>query len=116
VPVLVARGAGVQSADLQITGAVEEGHPLTDHDEIYALRYATMTGRQPHQNYLLPDVHNEGTDLGYFVWLIRGEAGDILVNIQASTRPAASARSRALTINPADALARFGVRQMRSRS
>jgi len=80
VPVLVARGAGVQSADLQITGAVEEGHPLTDHDEIYALRYATMTGRQPHQNYLLPDVHNEGTDLGYFVWLIRGEAGDILVN------------------------------------
>ena len=64
----------------KITGAVEEGHPLTDHDEIYALRYATMTGRQPHQNYLLPDVHNEGTDLGYFVWLIRGEAGDILVN------------------------------------
>jgi hypothetical protein len=25
-------------------------------------------------------VHNEGTDLGYFVWLTRGEAGDILVN------------------------------------
>ena len=61
-------------------GSRRRGHPLTDHDEIYALRYATMTGRQPHQNYLLPDVHNEGTDLGYFVWLIRGEAGDILVN------------------------------------
>ena len=53
---------------------------MAHHSEIYAIRYATMTGRQPHQNYLTPDVHNEGTDLDYFVWLIRGRDGDILVD------------------------------------
>lgn len=80
---------------------------MTHQHEIYALRYATMTGRQPHQNYLVPDVHNEGTDLDYFVWLIRGEDGDILVDTGFND-VAAQERSRALTINPADALERFG--------
>lgn len=78
------------------------------HSRVYALRYATMTGRQPHQNYLLPDVHNEGSDLDYFVWLIRGDGGDILVDT-GFNQNAATARSRNLTINPADALTRFGV-------
>lgn len=76
--------------------------------EIYALRYATMTGRQPHQNYLVPDVHNEGTDLDYFVWLIRGAGGDILVDTGFNDI-AAKERARMLTLNPADALERFGV-------
>ena len=77
--------------------------------EIYAIRYATMTGRQPHQNYLTPDIHNEGTDLDYFVWLIRGKDGDILVDTGFND-VAARERSRNLTINPAEALERFGVR------
>ncbi len=75
--------------------------------EIYALRYATMTGRQPHMNYLTPDIHNEGTDLDYFVWLIRGGGRDILVDTGFND-VSAKLRSRALTINPADMLARFG--------
>jgi glyoxylase-like metal-dependent hydrolase (beta-lactamase superfamily II) len=82
---------------------------MNDLYEIYAIRYATMTGRQPHQNYLTPDVHNEGTDLDYFVWLIRGRGGDILVDT-GFNEAAARERSRTLTINPADALERFGVR------
>ncbi|MFX7816268.1 hypothetical protein ABTK28_20170, partial [Acinetobacter baumannii] len=76
--------------------------------EIYAIRYATMTGRQPHQNYLTPDVHNEGTDLDYFIWLIRGKGGDILVDTGFND-VAARERSRKLTLNPSDALERFGV-------
>jgi glyoxylase-like metal-dependent hydrolase (beta-lactamase superfamily II) len=82
---------------------------MNDQYEIYAIRYATMTGRQPHQNYLTPDIHNEGTDLDYFVWLIRGKSGDILVDT-GFNGAAALERSRTLTINPADALERFGVR------
>jgi len=81
---------------------------LAHHHEVYAIRYATMTGRQPHQNYLTPDVHNEGTDLDYFVWLIRGKDGDILVDTGFND-VAARERSRNLTVNPADALERFGV-------
>lgn len=81
---------------------------MNDQHEIYAIRYATMTGRQPHQNYLTPDVHNEGTDLDYFIWLIRGDGGDILVDT-GFNESAARDRSRTLTINPADALERFGV-------
>ncbi len=81
---------------------------MAQHSEIYAIRYATMTGRQPHQNYLMPDVHNEGFDLDYFVWLIRGKDGDILVDT-GFNHVAAQERSRTLTINPADALKQFGV-------
>ena len=77
--------------------------------QIYALRYATMTGRQAQMNYLVADPHNEGTDLDYFVWLIRGGAGDILVDT-GFNQAAAAERSRKLTINPADALERFGIR------
>jgi len=84
------------------------GKALAHHSEIYAIRYATMTGRQPHQNYLTPDIHNEGTDLDYYVWLIRGRDGDILVDTGFND-VAARERSRNLTVNPADALQQFGV-------
>ena len=41
--------------------------------EIYALRYATMSPRTPHLNFLVPDPHETTVqDLDYFVWLIRG--------------------------------------------
>ena len=54
--------------------------------EIYALRYATMSPRTPHMNYLLPDPHETtAQDLDYFVWLIRGHGRDIL-STPASTR------------------------------
>lgn len=86
----------------------QTGNALAHHNEVYAIRYATMTGRQPHQNYLTPDIHNEGTDLDYFVWLIRGGNGDILVDTGFND-VAARERSRTLTINPADALKQFGV-------
>jgi len=78
--------------------------------EIYALRYATMSPRTPHMNYLIPDPHETtAQDLDYFVWLIRGGGRDILVDTGFNAEEAAL-RNRKLTLNPVDALERFGVR------
>src|SRR6266851_702459 len=83
--------------------------PMGNVYEIYALRYATMSPRTPHLNYLLPDPHETtAQDLDYFVWLIRGHGRDILVDTGFNAEEA-SLRSRKLTLNPVDALARFGV-------
>src|SRR5260370_42112543 len=77
--------------------------------EIYAIRYATMS-RTPHMNHLLPDPHETSAqDLDYFVWLIRGGGRDILVDTGFNAAEA-RARNRKLTLNPVQALARFGVR------
>ena len=77
--------------------------------EIYAIRYATMTQRTPQMNYLQPDPHETAAaDLDYFVWLIRGNGRDILVDT-GFNEAAAQGRNRTLNVNPADALAAFGV-------
>jgi glyoxylase-like metal-dependent hydrolase (beta-lactamase superfamily II) len=77
--------------------------------EIYALRYATMSPRTPHMNFLLPDTHDTtAADLDYFVWLIRANGRDILVDTGFNAEEAVL-RSRKLTLNPVDALAAFGV-------
>jgi len=87
----------------------QEMKPMGNVYEIYALRYATMSPRTPHLNYLLPDPHETtAQDLDYFVWLIRGQGRDILVDTGFNAEEA-SLRSRKLTLNPVDALARFGV-------
>jgi glyoxylase-like metal-dependent hydrolase (beta-lactamase superfamily II) len=78
--------------------------------EIYAIRYATMSPRTPHLNFLLPDPHDTAAqDLDYFVWLIRGGGRDILVDTGFNAEEA-RLRSRKLTLNPVEALARFGIR------
>src|SRR5581483_4794687 len=77
--------------------------------EIYALRYATMSPRTPSMNFLAPDPHDSAAqDLDYFVWLIRGQGRDILVDTGFNAEEA-SLRARKLTLNPVDALERFGV-------
>src|SRR6202022_3090155 len=77
--------------------------------EIYAIRYATMSPRTPHLNFLSPDPHETAaSDLDYFVWLIRGGGRDILVDTGFNAAEGL-ARNRTLTLNPVDALAGFGV-------
>src|SRR6267142_6630789 len=89
--------------------AQERSESMGNVYEIYAIRYATMSPRTPHMNYLLPDPHEtSAADLDYFVWLIRGEGRDILVDTGFNAAEA-QARSRKLTLNPVDALAAFGV-------
>src|ERR1700732_2359409 len=76
---------------------------------IYAIRYATMSPRTPQLNFLLPDPHETtAQDLDYFVWLIRGHGRDILVDTGFNATEA-QLRNRKLTLNPVEALARFGV-------
>ena len=78
--------------------------------EIYALRYATMSPRTPHLNFLIPDPHDTtAQDLDYFVWLIRGHGREILVDTGFNAEEA-KARSRKLNLNPVDALEAFGVK------
>ncbi|WP_398467307.1 N-acyl homoserine lactonase family protein [Tardiphaga sp.] len=82
---------------------------MTPAYEIYAIRYATMTPRTPAMNYLSPDPHETtAADLDYFVWLIRGDGRDILVDT-GFNEAASKERNRTLDINPVDALAQFGV-------
>lgn len=77
--------------------------------EIYALRYATMSPRTPSMNFLSPDPHEAtAQDLDYFVWLVRGGGRNILVDTGFNADEA-KLRGRRLTLNPVDALARFGV-------
>src|ERR1700712_4233276 len=84
--------------------------PMGNAYEIYALRYATMSPRTPHMNYLQPDPHDTtAQDLDYFVWLIRGNGRDILVETGLNAGEA-QARGRKLTLDPVDALVRFGVK------
>lgn len=78
------------------------------HYEIFALRYATMRNREIFQNFMLPDPHEQASDLDYFVWVIRGEGRTILVDTGFG-HVAAQERNRALTIDPVEALRRFGV-------
>ncbi|MCX7318130.1 MAG: N-acyl homoserine lactonase family protein, partial [Hyphomicrobiales bacterium] len=82
---------------------------MTPVYEIFAIRYATMTARTPAMNYLSPDPHETtAADLDYFVWLIRGGGRDILVDT-GFNEAASLQRKRTLAVNPADALAQFGV-------
>src|ERR1700724_2869264 len=87
----------------------EKVQPMENAYEIYALRYATMSARTPHMNYISPDPHETtASDLDYFVWLIRGPGRDILVDTGFNAEEA-GLRNRKLTLNPVEALARFGV-------
>src|SRR5437588_12623260 len=78
--------------------------------EIFALRYATMSPRTPHLNFLVPDPHDTtAQDLDYFVWLIRRGGRDSLVDTGLNAEEA-QARARKLTLNPVGALAGFGLK------
>src|SRR5262244_2609533 len=89
---------------------LKKQEPMGNAYEIYALRYATMSPRTPHMNFLAPDPHDTtAQDLDYFVWLIRGGGRDILVDTGFNAEEAKS-RARKLTINPVEALAGFGVK------
>src|SRR4030081_3981802 len=78
--------------------------------EIYAIRYATMSPRTPYMIHLVPDPHETSAqDLDYFVWLIRGNGREILVDTGFNAEEA-KARGRKLTLNPVAALEHFGVK------
>lgn len=90
--------------------ASNENNNMGNASEIYALRYATNSRRTPAMNHLQPDPHDTtAQDLDYFVWLVRGNGRDILVDTGFNAEEAAL-RNRTIKLNPVDALAGFGVR------
>src|ERR1700723_998195 len=95
-----------QSAKKKVT-------PMGNAYEIYALRYATMSPRTPHLNFLVPDPHETtAQDLDYFVWLVRGGGRDILVDTGFNAEEA-GLRNRQPKPNPVDAPERFRVKAAR---
>src|SRR5258708_13686106 len=83
--------------------------PMGNVYAIYAIRYATMSPRTPQLNFLVPDPHETTPQyLDYSRWLIRGHGRDILVDTGFNAAEA-QLRNRKLTLNPVEALARFGV-------
>jgi len=86
------------------TDAEERAGPF----ELYALRYATNTGRTAHENFVDGDPHDAGADLDYFIWLAR--RGEEVFLIDTGFGPdAAKARGRTLLRRPTEALALMGV-------
>ncbi|MGB3503542.1 MAG: N-acyl homoserine lactonase family protein [Mesorhizobium sp.] len=79
------------------------------HHQIYALRYATHD-RPGSANFVggSDDLHQLSMPLHYYVWLIRGPFGDILVDVGFGEEQAAR-RGRHLIERPARLLARIGV-------
>ena len=76
--------------------------------EVYALRYATMSPDRRRSENFLPgmDLHEGPMPLDYFVWAIRGDGLDIVVDTGFGPDQAA-ARGRQLIAAPAEMLARI---------
>lgn len=83
---------------------------MTPTYEVLALRYATTDPDRPRQENFLPgmDLHDGPMPLDYYVWLIRGQDRQILVDTGFG-REAAAARGRILLHEPTELLARVGV-------
>ena len=69
--------------------------------ELYALRYATHTGRRAKDNFLYADPHESGENLDYFIWLAR-RGDEIYVIDTGFGQQAADARGRALLRRPVE--------------
>ena len=77
--------------------------------EVYAIRYAETLTRNARENFITwHDIHDAPMALDYFVWLLRRNGRNILVDT-GFNEAAAAARKRKLLINPVDALGAFGV-------
>lgn len=76
--------------------------------EVYAIRYARMPRRR-RDNFLGGDPHDGDMPMDFFVWLLRGAEGIVLVDTGFNA-DMARRRSRELIQCPIEALAPLGVR------
>src|SRR5947209_317639 len=75
--------------------------------EVYAIKYAHHA-RRASENFIGGDPHDGPMPLDYFVWLVRGEGRDMVVDTGFSAAVAAK-RGREHLRCPAAALAQLGV-------
>lgn len=79
----------------------------TTRYEVYAIRYATHD-RQRSDNFIQRDPHDGPMPMDFFVWLLRSQDRDILIDTGFNSA-AAAARHRTLLRCPIDALRTLGV-------
>jgi glyoxylase-like metal-dependent hydrolase (beta-lactamase superfamily II) len=75
--------------------------------EVFALRYASME-RTRSANFIFRDAHDGPMPMSFFVWLLKGENGCILVDT-GFNEAAARERNRKLDCCPVDSLRLLGV-------
>jgi glyoxylase-like metal-dependent hydrolase (beta-lactamase superfamily II) len=81
---------------------------MTDIHQVYAIRFATFPGRKRTENFLGGDPHDAPMPFDYFVFLITGPSGPVLVDTGFGA-DVARKRGRNHLICPGDALRMLGV-------
>jgi glyoxylase-like metal-dependent hydrolase (beta-lactamase superfamily II) len=80
----------------------------TERYEVFALRYARITDRRIHENFVRRDMHDGPMPLDFYVWIARSPQRMVLIDTGFGRR-AATERGRPLDIDPVEALRRIGV-------
>lgn len=76
--------------------------------ELFAIRYATHTGRSAADNFIGGDLHEAGSPLDYFVWVARRSDRVVLIDTGFAHKAAAQ-RGRSLEQTPVEALKALGI-------
>lgn len=79
-----------------------------DTYEVFAIRYASLSGRKAGENFIGGDPHEAGSDLDYFVWLARSSSRTFVVDTGFDAAVGAR-RGRRMATPPDQGLARLGV-------
>ncbi|PJI38770.1 N-acyl homoserine lactonase family protein [Ferrovibrio sp.] len=76
--------------------------------ELFAIRYGVHTGRRASDNFINADIHDDGENLEYFVWVAR--RSDRLVVVDTGFNPKSAAeRGRTLLRRPAEGVRALGI-------
>lgn len=76
--------------------------------EVYAVRYASMTKRYRHQNFIVADPHEGEMPMDYYVWAIVNDRRTIVVDTGFDAAEAAR-RGREIIREPREGLAMLGI-------
>ncbi|MCO5070020.1 MAG: N-acyl homoserine lactonase family protein [Rhizobiaceae bacterium] len=77
--------------------------------ELYALKYAHHSGRRAVDNFIGGDIHQQGDDLFYYVWVAR-RSDRVFVIDTGFGEDAARERGRHLDFRPAQGLEKLGIK------
>ena len=76
--------------------------------EIYAIRYAQLTTRQRHENFIVADPHDGIMPIDYYIWVIRNKNRTLVVDTGFDHQEAKS-RSREIIRLPEEGLDLLGI-------
>jgi glyoxylase-like metal-dependent hydrolase (beta-lactamase superfamily II) len=76
--------------------------------EVFAIRYASLSGRKADENFVGGDPHEAGSDLDYYVWLARSSSRTFVVDTGFDAAVGAR-RGRRMVAPPHETLKRLGV-------